>query len=943
MQVIKRDNSKEPVSFDKIHQRILTLCALPDTLARLDPNSFKVRIISQLKPLRKINPITVTKKIIKGLHNDVKTCELDVYGSKVAQGMCLIHPEHGNLAARLLVSNHQKNIIYNLAYHFNVPHEEIERRPYYYTTLALYGNKDNENKRNPLVAPYIAAIVEMHYERLEKIINPARDYNHNYVGFQVLQTSYLQQALVNTPEGPQRITVERPGHLFMRVALGIWCAKEFQNPEEQYLRHLYDEMMANGASFDKLTLLVSKFQNTQAPRNNIDFDDALKDALGGALQPNFLTEEMWKEIKDTYDMMSDGFAIHATPTLFNIGTRIPQGSSCYGHGNPDDSIEGMAYIQRSSMKISKVAGGIGTPLTSIRPQGDYIRGTNGKSNGLVPYLRVLDAISVLVDQGGGKRPGSNAIYTESWHADKQSILSAKNEVGNELERARNLFYAEWLNDEFIRSVIFNKPWYLMSSDACAELMHLYDEGFSTEWVTDEKIAAEPEKWQFTARYRELVRAGKYKEEIKAQEIWERIIESIIQNGVPYMTSKDAHNRKNNQKHYGRIYSSNLCTEISEHASATETFVCNLSSICLPKFWNSTTRKFDWKKFRTVVHQCVRNLNRIIDINFYPTLETKRSNMLHRPIGLGVQGLADLYTLIGVSFDSDVAAEWNAWIFERLYYEALWASSELAARDGPYETYGGSPVSQGILQQDMWEAEGQTRVIPELCDWASLRAKIAKHGLRNSLLVAPMPTASTSYIMGNSSAFEPHNSIIWKRKSKEGEFIMINAQLVADLENINLWTPEMKDKILLSDGSVWNIQEIPSDIRRKYKTVWDMSPKVIINQAVDRGFYIDQSQSMNLYISHPTIKLLGQVLMYAWRRGLKTLSYYIHGRAPINAQKTQVTGGSSQMLRNLSKTSSVLDGEVLDGEVLGGEVLGGEVLGEAFGEVTRGGDCHSCGS
>ena len=560
----------------------------------------------------------------------------------------------------------------------------------------------------------------------------------------------------------------------------------------------------------------------------------------------------------TYNDLSEGWYTHATPTLFNAGTPKPQMSSCFLLQLKEDSITGIYDTLKQCAQISQSAGGIGLSVHNLRAKGSYIKGTNGTSNGIVPMLRVFNDTARYVDQGGGKRKGSFAVYLEPWHDDIEDFLELKKNHGKEEMRARDLFYALWIPDLFMKRVEANGDWTLMCPNECP--------GLSDTWGE-----------KFEALYEGYEAAGKGRRTIKAQELWFRILESQIETGTPYMLFKDAANGKSNQQNLGTIKSSNLCTEIIEYTSADEVAVCNLGSIALPKFVEKG--RFDHEKLFEVTLRLARNLNRVIDHNYYPIPEARRSNMRHRPIGIGVQGLADAFILMRYPFDSVEAKVLNREIFETIYHAALTASKDLAREEGPYETYEGSPVSKGILQFDMWGVQPSDR-----WEWDILRDEIKQHGVRNSLLLAPMPTASTAQILGNNECFEPYTSNLYTRRTLSGEFIVVNKYLLRDLVKLGLWSEELKNRIIAANGSVQNIPEIPQNLKDLYKTAWEISQKTILDMAADRGAFICQSQSLNIFMENVNFGKLTSMHFYAWKAGLKTGMYYLRTKAATDAIK-----------------------------------------------------------
>ena len=565
---------------------------------------------------------------------------------------------------------------------------------------------------------------------------------------------------------------------------------------------------------------------------------------------------------ETYNMMSEGWFTHATPTLFNAGTPKPQMSSCFLLTMKEDSISGIYDTLKQCAKISQNAGGIGLAIHDIRATGSYIKGTNGTSNGIVPMLRVFNDTARYVDQGGGKRKGSFAIYIEPWHADVFDFLELRKNHGKEEQRARDLFYALWTPDLFMKRVEENGDWTLMCPNECP--------GLTDSWGEE-----------FEALYTKYEAEGKGRKTIKAQDLWFKILESQIETGTPYMLYKDAANGKSNQQNLGTIRSSNLCTEIIEYTSPDEVAVCNLASIAVPKFVKED-RTFDHDKLFEVTYRVTRNLNRVIDRNYYPIPEARNSNMRHRPIGLGVQGLADAFILMRFPFDSEEARQLNKDVFETIYYAACTASKDMAKEDGAYETFEGSPASQGKLQFDMWGVTPSDR-----WEWDILKDEIKEHGMRNSLLMAPMPTASTAQILGNNECFEPYTSNIYTRRTLSGEFIVVNKHLLRDLTKLGLWDDDMKNRLIAANGSVQNIPEIPENLKVLYRTAWEIPQRAILDMAADRGAYICQSQSLNVFMENVNNSKLTSMHFYAWKKGLKTGMYYLRTKAATDAIKFTV--------------------------------------------------------
>ncbi|MEL6141822.1 MAG: ribonucleoside-diphosphate reductase subunit alpha [Bacteroidota bacterium] len=566
---------------------------------------------------------------------------------------------------------------------------------------------------------------------------------------------------------------------------------------------------------------------------------------------------------ETYKLMSEKWFIHATPTLFNSGTPKAQMSSCFLLSMTEDSISGIFETLTRCAKISQSAGGIGLSIHNIRATGSYIKGTGGSSNGIVPMLKVYNDTARYVDQGGGKRKGAFAVYLEPWHADIFEFLDLKKNHGKEELRARDLFYAMWINDLFMQRVKDNAHWTLFDPNEAPGLFDVHS-------------------GEFEALYHQYEEEGRGRKTIEARELWNAILESQIETGTPYMLYKDAANRKSNQKNLGTIRSSNLCTEILEYTSPDEVAVCNLASLALPKYVNEETKEYDFQRLFDITRVVTRNLNKVIDRNYYPIEEARNSNMRHRPIGLGVQGLADAFILMRYPFDSPEAKQLNKDIFETIYFAALTESCAQAERDGHYESYPGSPASQGELQYDMWGVTPSDR-----WDWKGLKKKIKKHGLRNSLLVAPMPTASTSQILGNNECFEPYSSNLYTRRTLSGEFIVVNKHLLRDLIGLGLWNNDMRNRLMAANGSIQDFPDVPQHIKDLYKTVWEISQRVIIDMAADRGAYICQSQSMNLFVQDPNFGKLSSMHFYAWQKGLKTGMYYLRSKAARDAIKFTV--------------------------------------------------------
>ena len=619
--------------------------------------------------------------------------------------------------------------------------------------------------------------------------------------------------------------------------------------------------------------------------------------------------------------MSKKFFTHATPTLFNAGTPKPQMSSCFLLTMKDDSIDGIYDTLKQTAKISQSAGGIGLAIHNVRATGSYIRGTNGTSNGIVPMLRVFNDTARYVDQGGGKRKGSFAIYLETWHADIFDFLDLKKNTGKEEMRARDLFFAMWTSDLFMKRVEEDTTWTLMCPNECPGLDTVYGE-------------------EFEALYTSYETQGKGRKTVKARELWEKILESQIETGTPYMLYKDAANRKSNQKNLGTIRSSNLCTEIMEYTSADEIAVCNLASISLPMFVENA--QFNHELLFNVTKRVTKNLNKVIDRNYYPVIEAENSNMRHRPVGLGVQGLADAFIMMRLPFTSDEAKQVNQDIFETLYFAAVTASMEMAKEEGPYSSFKGSPISKGEFQHNLWNIKDEE--LSGRWDWAGLRKEVMKNGVRNSLLVAPMPTASTSQILGNNEAFEPYTSNIYTRRVLSGEFIVVNKHLLNDLVERGLWTESLKQELMRNNGSVQDLN-IPEDLKELYKTVWEMSMKDIIDMSRHRGYFIDQSQSLNLFMQDANYAKLTSMHFYAWKSGLKTGMYYLRTKAAVDAIKFTLNNDKKE-------EPIIVDKPAADAVEVIAPVENGEMTAEDFAAMVErarnaagsgGDDCEMCGS
>ena len=776
-------------------------------------------------------------KVIDQLYDGISTTEIDDLMAKQCASLAIDHPDYGKLASALSVSNLHKNT-----------------SPSFYDTMKMmYDNNDFDGNHSPLVNKEFFDYVEANKEQLESLIIMNNDYKLDFFGLKTLEKSYLTRI--------DKKIVERPQYLWLKVATAI---------------HLGDI----------------------------------------------------ESIKETYEHLSNLHFTHATPTLFNAGSCRQQLSSCFLQAMKDDSIDGIFETLSDCAKISKWAGGIGLHIHNIRGSDTLIRGTNGYSDGIVKMLRVYDMVARYVDQGGGKRPGSFAIYLETWHKDIFDFLKLKVNHGDESRKARDLFYAMWNSDLFMKCVKENKDWYLMCPNKCKGLYDVYGE-------------------EFEALYYKYVDENKYSKKIKARELWYAILDSQMETGTPYLLYKDACNKKSNQNNLGTIKSSNLCTEIVEYSSKDETAVCNLASIALSKCVNQVDMVFDFDKLESITRMVTRNLNKIIDINFYPTKETERSNKLHRPIGIGVQGLADTFAMLDYAFESPEATRLNKLIFETIYYAAVSESNKIAIHRGnelkkirhlfdqdylgfetdspnehkiifprkedelhntivtteilqklaelkpiyneinnltidtvgSYSSFTNSMTSQGILQYDKWNVTPTNRY-----DWSKLKESIKQYGLRNSLLLAPMPTASTSQILGNNECIEPFTSNLYSRRTLAGEFVIMNKHLIKDLLDLDLWNMELKNNLIKNRGSIQHIENIPEHIKKKYKTVWEISMKTVIDMAKDRGAFICQSQSMNLWVADPSYKNLTAMHFYAWESGLKTGMYYLRRQPKHHVQQ-----------------------------------------------------------
>jgi ribonucleoside-diphosphate reductase alpha chain len=755
MCVTKRNGQQEEVSFDKILNRVKKL-----------GNEANINI----------NYSTLVIKVIEQLYDTIQTCKIDELTAEQCASLATVHPDYSCLASRIIISNHQKNT--------DIDYIKIVTKLYTFT------NKNGEQKS--LISEDLWNFANLYAKEINEMIDYERDYLIDYFGFKTLERAYLFKV--------QNTIIERPQHMWMRVAIGIHA--DSNNPETSL-----------------------------------------------------------KLIKETYDLMSLKFFTHATPTLFNAGTPHPQLSSCFLLAMENDSLEGIYNTLHKCAKISKYAGGIGLHVHNIRAKGSFIQGTNGQSNGLVPMLRVFNSTARYVDQGGGKRNGSFAIYLEPWHADIEDFLDMKKNHGDEELRARDLFYALWVCDVFMERVKNNEKWSLFCPRECPGLSNVYGD-------------------EFKELYEKYESCGKSRKIMNARDLWFKILDSQMETGTPYILYKDAVNKKSNQKNLGTIMSSNLCTEIVQYTDKDETAVCNLASIGLPSFVDPVTKIFDYNKLHEVTKVITNNLNKVIDINYYPTEESKVSNLKHRPIGIGVQGLADTFFLMDIPFYSDEAKEVNQYIFETIYHGALEKSNELAKESGTYSSFERSPASKGILQFDLWDIP----VTNNRYNWTDLKQSIVTHGLRNSLLVAPMPTASTSQILGFNECFEPITSNLYTRRTLAGEFVVINKYLMKELIELGLWDERIKNSIIANKGSVQHLHMLSEHFRDKYKIVWEIPMKHIIDMSADRGAYICQSQSLNLWMEDPTYNTLTSMHFYSWKKGLKTGMYYLRRKPKHHAQQ-----------------------------------------------------------
>lgn len=761
MKVKKRDGRLEDVSFDKVLNRLKFLIS-----------EFNLNIDAGI----------VAQKVCAQIYNGVKTSDLDEFAAELCISLITDNPDYGILASTIIISNNHKNT-----------------SPSFSEAMTeLFNNTDVNGEPSPIIDEKLYKIVKRHHKKINASIKYQRDFLLDYFGYKTLEKSYL---LKKNDE-----IVERPQHMWMRVALGI---------------HGYN----------------------------------IKDAI------------------ETYNYMSQKYFTHASPTLFNCGTPHNQLSSCFLLGT-DDSVSGIFKTISDCGHISKFAGGIGIHISNIRSKSSRIRGTNGISDGIIPMLKVYNETCRYINQSG-RRKGSFAMYLEPWHADVEDFLDIRKNHGDENMRARDLFTAMWICDLFMKRVEKNEKWSLMCPDECRGLTETFGDDFEQLYLKYEQ-------------------EGKFRKQIQARDLWFKILSSQIETGTPYILYKDAINKKNNQSNLGVIKSSNLCAEITIYSDTEQYGVCNLASIAV-NMMVENDGKYNYDKLKKISKVVCKNLNKIIDINFYPTPETKKGNMENRPIGIGIQGLADTFFKLRIPFDSKEADDINKKISETIYYGALEASYELAKEKGVYKSYPNSPLSQGLFQWDLWEEQPS-----ELWDWECLRKKIKKHGVRNSLTTAYMPTASTSQILGNNECFEAITSNIYVRRTLAGEFVVVNKYLINDLVKLGLWNREMKDKIIANRGSIQNIPEISNEIKELYKTVWEISQKAIIDLARGRAPYIDQTQSMNLFIAEPNFKNLSSMHFYTWKKGLKTGIYYLRTKPKAIAQQFTIDPNLSEKEQEVEK-------------------------------------------
>jgi ribonucleotide reductase alpha subunit len=797
MRVTKRNGELQEVAFDKILERVKKL-----------GQEAKIHI----------NYSSLVMKVIDQLYDTIPTSKIDELAAEQCASLSTNHPDYATLSARIIISNHQKNT------------ESVFSN----VMMTLYKFTDLKGENKPLVSNSLWDFTNIHSKKINEMIDHERDYLIDYFGFKTLERAYLFRV--------NNTIVERPQHMWMRVAIGI--------------------------------------------HGDLNMSDQ---------------EETLRLVKETYDLMSQKYFTHATPTLFNAGTPRPQLSSCYLIAMEEDSIEGIYNTLKDCAKISKYSGGIGLHIHNVRAKGSHIQGTNGITDGITPMLRVFNSTARYVNQSG-KRNGSFAIYLEPWHADIEDFLELKKNHGDEELKARDLFYALWISDLFMERVKNNEKWSLVCPHECPGLADVYGD-------------------KFKELYEKYENEGKCRKIVNARDLWFKILDAQMETGTPYLLYKDAANKKSNQQNLGTIKSSNLCCEILEYSDKNETAVCNLASIGLPSFVDEETKQFDYDKLHEVTKVVTNNLNKVIDVNFYPTEKTKTSNLRHRPIGIGIQGLADTFILMDISFQSDEAKEINKLIFETIYHAALEKSNEISMdrlnkvmqgeniynifneyeinlyrKSEPcycaYSSFNGSPASQGILQFDLWSITPSNRY-----DWTSLKDSIVKYGLRNSLLVAPMPTASTSQILGYNECFEPFTSNLYSRRTMAGEFVVVNKYLMKELIQLGLWNEQIKNNIIANKGSVQQLEMLSEHSKNKYKIVWEIPMKHLIDMAADRGAFICQSQSLNLWLEDPTYNSLTSMHFYSWKKGLKTGIYYLRRKAKHQAQQFTIVPETKKISDN----------------------------------------------
>lgn len=977
--VLKRDGLPQKLDLNRVIQRARAICSLPEDQELVKKTDLQLwQINRSLAPI-KIDYMQIAQKTIAGIYPNVKTSDLDVMAANIAQSMSLSNPEYGRWASRILVSNLHKNTVYNI--HTHLHHADlsltlpnVESNLYWHTINLLYNNLDDDGVQTPLINPHFKAVTEQNYSFLVSLLDYSYDYLFDFAALRILEDTFLLKVSLLVEENTdrrKRVPVERPQHMLLREVVGILAATPHVDYKNQRYLHqnIWEEAEAilkrwiKKEKFAKLEELSGLFKDAEfdcADLANLDWKkyekhiddyDALekyKDILKRNTMSwskllaqykkrnlTFTTKQKAEIVKFFSSVRCMHFT-HATPTLMQAGSLHAQLSSCYLMKMPDDSTAGIGRYWMNCMELSKWAGGLGGHMHSLRCQGSYIRGTNGYSNGAVPMLKVVNDISVYIDQGGNKRPGSNAPYFSDHYGDLPEVLDMAAPQGTENTRARELFFGIWMSDEYLRclreeyNIIKRDPkadpklWYLMCPDKCYGLNLCWDKKYRRDYISDAEIAvSNPDDFKFTRLFRAYVKVGKFKRNISARSIWNQIMELFATASKPYICFKDAANRKSNQQNLGTIGSSNLCTEIMEYSSSSETAVCNLASIRLTRFVRDSanppsvidpfsggfvtslfaerafihmrknpdtklTRKWiDWEALVNTVQMIVRNLDRVIDVNYYPITKAKRSNLRHRPMGIGVQDYAGLLSMLRIPFDSDTALRLNFYLFERIYFAALTESNKLALEKGSYETFAGSPASQGRLQMDLWTEEGHPPKYPLSLDWTTMRETV-KTGLRNSLLLTLMPTATTSTLMGSSPAFEPYNGLVYKRRNKSGELIMVNTKLQEDLISLGLWNDNVVKQLLSSRiASIANIPEIPDHIKEIYPTVWDLGPKVIINHALTRGVFICQGQSLNLWMKNVTPKAITSAIFYAWKNGSKNGVYYLRQMPVADAQKIQI--------------------------------------------------------